>query len=129
MMTSTAGSRTLCVSDLDRTLLGSDGSVSTESSRVLNAAISDGTLFTYATARSFLSSRRATKALHLKLPLLTYGGTVIADPGNGEPQIFVYWVRASCRQRSGSVTRTPPPSPSCTASRRDVTGCVGGRIG
>lgn len=50
MMTSTAGSRTLYVSDLDRTLLGSDGSVSTESSRLLNAAISDGTLFTYVTA-------------------------------------------------------------------------------
>jgi Cof subfamily protein (haloacid dehalogenase superfamily) len=75
----------LYVSDLDRTLLRSDGSLSAASARLLNAAIDGGALFTYATARSFLSSRRATKALRLRLPLLTYGGTITADPDTGQP--------------------------------------------
>ncbi|UOE45058.1 HAD family hydrolase [Agromyces larvae] len=82
-MTSVTGSRTLYVSDLDGTLLRSDGSVSAGSARALNAAIDAGALFTYATARSFLSSRMSTERLHLTLPVITYGGTVTADPGTG----------------------------------------------
>lgn len=77
-------SRTLYVSDLDRTLLRSDGSVSAESARLLNAAIEAGALFTYATARSFLRSRNVTEVLHLNLPVITYGGTVTADPDSGD---------------------------------------------
>lgn len=76
--------RTLYVSDLDRTLLRSDASVGAESVRLLNAAIDSGALFTYATARSFLSSRRATRALRLGVPVITYGGAVTADPGTGK---------------------------------------------
>lgn len=78
-------SRTLYVSDLDRTLLRSDGTVSAESARLLNSVIETGALFTYATARSFLSSRKATNALRLRLPVITYGGTITADPDSGQP--------------------------------------------
>lgn len=84
-MTSNSGPRTLYVSDLDRTLLAPDGSLSATSSRLLNMAIDAGALFTYATARSFLSSRRATRPLRLNLPVLTYGGTVTAHPDTGQP--------------------------------------------
>lgn len=75
--------RTLYVSDLDGTLLRSDASVSARSVDLINAAIDRGVLFTYATARSFSSSRRVTSALRLELPLITYGGTVTADPVTG----------------------------------------------
>ncbi|QEO13008.1 HAD-IIB family hydrolase [Agromyces intestinalis] len=83
-MTSATDSRTLYVTDLDGTLLRSDGSVSSESARMLNALIDDGILFTYATARSFLGSRKATATLRLRLPVIAYGGTVTADPDTGE---------------------------------------------
>ena len=52
--------RTLYVSDLDGTLLTND-------------AIDRGILFSYATARSFSSSRRVTADLNLRVPLVTYG--------------------------------------------------------
>lgn len=82
-MTLAIRSRTLYVSDLDGTLLRSDGTISAESARLLNAAIEAGALFTYATARSFLRSRKATESLRLNLPVITYGGTVTADPDSG----------------------------------------------
>ncbi|MGO2821163.1 MAG: HAD family hydrolase [Brachybacterium tyrofermentans] len=77
--------RTLYVSDLDRTLLDGAGEVSVASAEMLNSAIEKGALFTYATARSFDSSRRATTRLRLNLPVITYGGTITADPDTGAP--------------------------------------------
>lgn len=84
-MTSRGGKRTLYVSDLDRTLLHSDSTLGADSVRLINLAIDGGMLFTYATARSFSSSRRVTEALRLVLPLITYGGTITADPHTGAP--------------------------------------------
>lgn len=77
--------RTLYVSDLDQTLLGSDGTLSDNSAKLLGQALDAGALFTYATARSHGSSRRVTRALRLDLPVITYGGTVTADPETGHP--------------------------------------------
>ena len=51
---------------------------------MLNAALEAGALFTYATARSHLSSRRVTAALRLNLPVITYGGTLTVQPRSGE---------------------------------------------
>jgi Cof subfamily protein (haloacid dehalogenase superfamily) len=82
MTVRTAG-RTLYISDLDRTLLGFDDTVSDRSAALLNKVIAEGGLLTYATARSFNSSRRATKSLHVTLPVITYGGTIVADPVTG----------------------------------------------
>ena len=76
---------TLFVSDLDFTLLRSDGTLSPGAAGTINALIADGVAFTYATARSFRSSRRVTRALDLVLPVVTYGGTVTADPHDGTP--------------------------------------------
>lgn len=84
-MTSQGKARTLYVSDLNRTLLRSDGTLSGESARLINAALDDGVLFTYATARSFSSSRRVTEPLRLVLLLITYGGTITTDPHTGAP--------------------------------------------
>ncbi|MFT4213708.1 MAG: HAD hydrolase family protein [Microbacterium sp.] len=75
--------RTLYVSDLDGTLLRSDGTLSDESARLINAAVEAGGLFTYATARSFSSSRRVTAQLRLALPVATYGGAIMAHPETG----------------------------------------------
>lgn len=75
--------RTLYVSDLDQTLLRSNGTLGDRSIELLNGAIAGGALFTFATARSYDSARRATAALKLRLPVITYGGTVTADPATG----------------------------------------------
>lgn len=76
---------TLFVSDLDFTLLRSDGTLSPRTAETINGLIADGMLFTYATARSFRSSRIVTRELRLSLPVITYGGTVTASPDAGIP--------------------------------------------
>lgn len=100
--------RTLYVSDLDATLLRSDGTLSVASVDHINAAIASGALFTYATARSFSSSRRATASLQLGLPVITYGGTITADPDTGTPlgirrlnPMLAEQSRAACDGRAG----------------------------
>jgi 5-amino-6-(5-phospho-D-ribitylamino)uracil phosphatase len=75
--------RTLYVSDLDGTLLATGGAVSPRSAELLNGVIGGGGLVTFATARSFTSARRATEAVRFALPLITYGGTMVADPDTG----------------------------------------------
>ena len=54
--------KTLYVSDLDGTLLRSDAKISPESCRLLNGLIDRGMLFTYATARAYVT---AAQVLHL----------------------------------------------------------------
>ena len=76
---------TLYVSDLDGTLLLPDGTLGARTVAVVNALIAGGGLFTYATARGYESSSRVTDRLRLELPVITYGGAVLADPGTGVP--------------------------------------------
>ncbi|WP_285680995.1 HAD family hydrolase [Actinoplanes sp. NBRC 103695] len=76
--------RELLVSDLDGTLLRPDGKLGTRTVRTVNRFLADGGLFTYATARSFASAARATAALDLTLPVITYGGAMMVDPRTGD---------------------------------------------
>ena len=76
---------TLYVSDLDHTLLRSDATLSAFSRGVLDDLIGRGVWFTYATARSHGSARRATGGLEVRLPVITYGGTMTVDAATGIP--------------------------------------------
>jgi hydroxymethylpyrimidine pyrophosphatase-like HAD family hydrolase len=76
---------TLYVSDLDHTLLRSDATLSAYSHGILDDLIGRGVLFTYATARSHGSARRATNGLELRLPVITYGGTMTVHAETGVP--------------------------------------------
>jgi len=80
---SSCGPRTLFVSDLDFTLLRSDATLSARTTDVVNQLVAAGHRFTVATARSFTSTARVTAGLRLSLPLITYGGAVLADPHDG----------------------------------------------
>lgn len=80
-------SSALFVSDLDFTLLGSHAALSSRTIQVVNALVSQGVRFTYATARSHQSASRATKGLRLKLPVITYGGIMTMDPVSGVPEV------------------------------------------
>lgn len=69
--------KTLYVSDLDGTLLRSDAKTSEYTNQVINRLTSEGILFSYATARSYLTATKATKGLNAKIPIITYNGAVI----------------------------------------------------
>ena len=75
---------TLVISDLDGTLLNTQGQLSDFTVEAVNSVIRRGVHFTYATARSLNSSLALTNRLHLTLPVITYNGACIKRPSTGE---------------------------------------------
>lgn len=69
----------LYVSDLDGTLLRSDETISGYSCEVINQLTKKGILFSYATARSYVTAKKVTKGLHAKIPLIVYNGAFVID--------------------------------------------------
>ena len=76
--------KTLYLSDLDGTLLGSNQKISAESCKILNSLISRGLLFSYATARSAVTAKPATAGLDAKIPIIVYNGVFTLDSQTGE---------------------------------------------
>ena len=77
-------SKTLYVTDLDGTLLRSDQRVSSYSCNIINDLVSRGLIFSYATARSMITARKATVGLNAQMPLIVYNGTFVVDNATGE---------------------------------------------
>ena len=75
---------TLYVSDLDGTLLNSQGEISSYSLKVINELIEQGMKFTYATARSLVSASKAVKGLSLHIPVIVYNGVFILEADTGK---------------------------------------------
>ncbi len=71
--------KTLYVSDLDGTLLRSDEITSEYTNRVINSQTDKGMIFSYATARSFITAQKVTKGLTAKIPLIVYNGAFVID--------------------------------------------------
>lgn len=71
--------RTLYVSDLDGTLLGSDRKISPDSVRMLNDSIAEGALFSVATARTPATVGPLLKDVGCTLPLIVMTGAAIWD--------------------------------------------------
>ena len=76
--------KVLYVSDLDGTLLRSDEKTSDYTNRVINDLTSKGILFSYATARSWITARKVTKGIDAKIPLIVYNGSFIVDNVSGK---------------------------------------------
>lgn len=74
---------TLYVSDLDGTLLRSDQRTSDYTNQVINTLAEQGVYFSYATARSFHTARKATKGMEARFPLIVYNGAFIVENGTG----------------------------------------------
>ena len=70
----------LYVSDLDGTLLTKDTKLTDYTINELNKLIDDGLMFTYATARSFNSSKVVSEGLNIKYPVILCNGVKIYDP-------------------------------------------------
>lgn len=69
----------LYVSDLDGTLLQSNERTSDFTNGTINRLTEDGLIFSYATARSFHTSRKVTAGLDAKIPVIVYNGAFILD--------------------------------------------------
>lgn len=74
---------TLYVTDLDGTLLRSDTTISEYSKVTLNRLIEEGVMFTYATARSYMSASPLVKSLNLCSPAVIFNGVFVVDPKTG----------------------------------------------
>lgn len=82
--------KTLYVSDLDGTLLAGNQKTSDFTNETINALVKRGMIFSYATARSYITAQKATKGLDAKIPLIVYNGTFVVDNQTGEMLISHY---------------------------------------
>lgn len=74
--------KTLYISDLDGTLLSPSVTLTKRTVRILNDLMSQGVLFTAATARSIASVKYILKDLDLTIPVILMNGVCIYDPVN-----------------------------------------------
>jgi len=83
--------KTLYVSDLDGTLLGSNERTSDFTNRTINALVADGMLFSYATARSYITAHKVTQGLNAQIPVIIYNGAFIRDQVSGKILLSSYF--------------------------------------
>ena len=76
--------KTLYLSDLDGTLLNNDSRLSSYAAQTLSRLVSEGMLFTYATARSLSSALNVTAGFLPSLPMIAYNGACIFDTSTGK---------------------------------------------
>lgn len=74
----------LYISDLDGTLLGSDGRISEFSRKLLNELLEKELLFTVATGRSLISIGDILNGVNIKLPVINNNGAKISSLNNFE---------------------------------------------
>lgn len=79
--------KTLYVSDLDGTLLTPQARLSPYTASVLARLKDQGIPFTFATARSLTSTRRAIQNLPVSLPAVVYNGVFVCDLDTGTPLV------------------------------------------
>ncbi len=75
--------KTLYISDLDGTLLRSDITISEYTSQVITDLTEKGMLFSYATARSYITATKVTQGLNGRIPIITYNGAAIVENDTG----------------------------------------------
>lgn len=79
--------KTLYVSDLDGTLLRRDKTVSEFTVKTINELTARGMLFSYATARSYVTASRLTAGITAHIPVIIYNGAFILENGT-ERRLF-----------------------------------------
>lgn len=82
---------TLYVSDLDGTLLRCNETTSEYTNTVINHLTEKGMFFSYATARSLVTAKKAAGGIKVKIPLIVYNGAFVVDNITGEILIANYF--------------------------------------
>ncbi len=85
------GMRVLYVSDLDGTLLRSNERTSEYTNQVINRLTEKGMIFSYATARSLITAKRAAGGINAKIPLIVYNGVFVIDNLTGDILVENYF--------------------------------------
>lgn len=83
--------KTLHITDLDGTLLGSNQEVSAFTANAINALVCRGMAFSYATARSIHTAAKVTRTITASLPAIVYNGAFIVDHRSGKPLLSNYF--------------------------------------
>ena len=73
--------KVLYVSDLDGTLLTGKVRTTEYTNKVINDLTGQGMLFSYATARSYVTAAAITEGLCARIPIITYNGAMILENG------------------------------------------------
>ncbi len=76
--------KTLYLSDLDGTLLRNDETVSDYTCGVIRKISEKGELFSFATARSLVTTKKVTHNIDVSLPVIVYNGAFIMDKLSGK---------------------------------------------
>ena len=71
--------KTLYISDLDGTLLDSTPKTSEYTNAIINELLENEMVISFATARSLVTTKKVTKGLNFKYPLVVHNGTFIVD--------------------------------------------------
>lgn len=82
--------KSLIISDLDGTLLNSDGKLSEYTVGTLNCLIDCGMYFTFATARTIYSAKHITSKLNINVPCILNNGASVYDMNIGK------YIRNAC---------------------------------
>ena len=85
--------KTLYVSDLDGTLLRNNQRTSNFTNNVINDLTKQGMIFSYATARSLITAKKATEGILCKIPLIVYNGAFVVD--NVTEEILIANIRTN----------------------------------
>lgn len=83
--------KTLYVSDLDGTLLKSNETTSEYTNEIINKLTGQGMIFSYATARSLVTSKKVTKGMNTGMPLIVYNGAFVIDNVSEEIMLANYF--------------------------------------
>lgn len=75
--------KTLYVSDLDKTLLRSSQTTSEFINCIINQLVSDGMIFSFASARSYVTMKKVAAGIDVRIPLIVYNGVFIVENGTG----------------------------------------------
>lgn len=75
---------TLYISDLDGTLLRNDETLSKYTCDVINTLVNSGVKFSFATARSGITTKKVTQGLDCQIPMIVYNGTMVINSISNE---------------------------------------------